>query len=112
MVKLVLVDNPARGGLHIHKAATAELHLTDDTTGSGSGDWFYYIFHKQFGRVWYRENVSLYALQQIIQIGSDGHLSYSSLLLPPAWQVNTGYGMTFGSSAYLNNGPDVTCNFL
>ena len=52
-------DNPARGGLHIHKASTAELHLTDDTTGSGSGDGLTIFSAVSSAGVWYRENANL-----------------------------------------------------
>ena len=53
------ISSPARGGLHIHQAATAELHLTDDTTGSGSGDGFTLFSASSSAGVWYRENADL-----------------------------------------------------
>ena len=52
-------DNPSRGGLHIHKASTAELHLTDNTTGSGSGDGLTIFSTSSSAGVWYRENANL-----------------------------------------------------
>ena len=52
-------NNPTRGGLHIHKASTAELHLTDDTTGSGSGDGLTVFSTISSAGVWYRENANL-----------------------------------------------------
>ena len=51
-------NNPSRGGLHIHKASTAELHLTDDNTGTSDSDGFT-IFSTTTAGVWYRENAAL-----------------------------------------------------
>jgi len=71
------ISSPARGGLHIHKAATAELHLTDDTTGSGSGDGFTLFSTSSSAGVWYRENAPLrfatYNTERL-RITSDGNV--------------------------------------
>ena len=71
------ISSPARGGLHIHKAATAELHLTDDTTGSTSGDGFTLFSTSSSAGVWYRENAPLRFASnntERLRITSDGDI--------------------------------------
>ena len=74
-------DNPSRGGIHIHKAATAEVHLTDDTTGSGSGDGLTIFSSVSSAGVWYRENSNLrFATNNTekVRITSDGKVGIDS----------------------------------
>ena len=97
------IASPARGGLHIHKAATAELHLTDDTTGSGSGDGFTLFSTSSSAGVWYRENAPLrfatYNTERV-RISSGGNVGINDTA--PSEKLNVGGNiMLEGSDQYL-----------
>jgi hypothetical protein len=87
------ISSPARGGLHIHKASTAELHLTDDTTGSGSGDGFTLFSTSSSAGVWYRENAPLrFATYNIerVRISSGGNVGINETAPDRTLHVNSG----------------------